>query len=552
MRLSELKMLRAGALFGALLGCVGSVGAEESAWHYVGSGSASTSVAEIVSYDRHTNRVFTTNGVGVDVYEFGSGFDIALSSTIDLSGLFGGDLDSVTSVAIDPMGRGFGVAVAVPTDNLNTLGQLIFFDTSTGGLIKTLDVGYHPDMVTFTSDGSHLLVANEGEASTDPTVANDPNGSLSVIDLGGKVLGDLVGLAGVDVRDYDFGSENLGAGVSLSGIRVDPRNVNNVKADLEPEYISIRDGKAYVTLQENNAVGVFDLASRKWTNVHSLGGVVQRIDASGMDGGINIDDSVYGLHMPDALGSYKVDGKVYFVTANEGDARDGVLGEESRVGELDLSAFDDSLITELNGIYGDFQADEALGRLKITTLDGDTDGNGKIDRLVMYGTRSFSIFDGETGVLVSDSGSDFEVITAEVIPELFNGQGNDPENFEARSGSKGPEAEGVAVAEIDGRILAAITLERVGGVMIYDVTDPASPEFVQYLNSNDSHGTGADSPEGITWVTGADSPTGESFLLVAYEESGSVDVFRFGSAIPEPGSVMLLGLGLGFVVSRRK
>ena len=513
----------------------------------IGEVDAPSGGAEIVAYDPFTNKVFSTSGAGIDVYDFGVGSDITPDSFIDLSSLFGGAIDSVSSVAIDPLGRGFGAALAIPDTNTTTPGELVLFNTSTGAVINRITAGFNPDMVTFTPDGGKILIANEGEASTDGIA--DPDGGLGIFNVTGKTLGDLPGLTIADMKNFNFAPALLDNPGDLDDLRVDPRNASNIGIDLEPEYISVSGNKAYVTLQENSAVGVFDLDTETWSNIFNIDGKVQTIDGSDRDGGINIDDEVFGLFMPDAIATYEVNGVTYFVTANEGDARDGVSGEEARIKDLDLTDFDAQLITDLNAIYGDFQDDDALGRLQITTIDGDTDGDGDIDRLTMYGTRSFSIFNGDTGALVFDSGSDFETITAAALPLAFNSDDSNEDNFEGRSDNKGPEPEGVVLTQINGTTLAAIGLERIGGVMLYDVTDPNNPEFLQYINTAtftdvpDGLGTKV-APEGLAFL----EKDGETFLIVSYEGTGQVDVFQ---VVPEPGSLALLGLG-GLLLARRR
>ncbi|MFZ1413016.1 MAG: choice-of-anchor I family protein [Defluviicoccus sp.] len=245
------------------------------------------------------------------------------------------------------------------------------------------------------------------------------------------------------------------------------------------------------------------------------------LDAGDRDDAINIAEwPVNGLYMPDAIARYvDNDGALFFVTANEGDARD----EPKRIGsiELDAEAFPNAAALQDN---------KALGRLEISSIDGDTDGDGDFDQLFSYGARSFSIWD-QFGNLVFDSGDQFEQIVAERLPHNFNAT-NDENDFDGRSDNKGPEPEGVVIGRIDGKIYAFIGLERIGGVMIYDVTEAQAPVFVNYVNDRDFAGdpekdTAGDlGPEGLTFVAAADSPTGAPMLIVTNEISGSTAIYQ--------------------------
>ena len=174
--------------------------------------------------------------------------------------------------------------------------------------------------------------------------------------------------------------------------------------------------------------------------------------------------------------------------------------------------------------------DKALGRLNISSIDGDIDGDGDIDQIVAYGGRSFSIYKSD-GTQVFDSGDDFEQITAQVIPELFNGQDNDPDEFDGRSDNKGPAPEGVTIGRFGEKVLAFVGLERVGGVMIYDVTNPEAASFVSYAPNLPED----ISPEGILYIDQNDSPTGNPLLVTTNEISGTTAVYQ---VVPEPGTII--------------
>jgi hypothetical protein len=124
------------------------------------------------------------------------------------------------------------------------------------------------------------------------------------------------------------------------------------------------------------------------------------------------------------------------------------------------------------------QQQDQLGSLKVTKATGDTDRDGDLDQLFPHGARSFSIWT-EDGALAFDSGDAFEQITAEEFPDGFNAQ----DAVDDRSDDKGPEPEGIVLGEVSARTYGFIGLERTGGIMVYDISDPFRPSFVQYINT---------------------------------------------------------------------
>lgn len=243
------------------------------------------------------------------------------------------------------------------------------------------------------------------------------------------------------------------------------------------------------------------------------------LDTSDRDGGVHIGNApVYGAYMPDATTSFQVNGETFYVTANEGDARDS----DERIGDLELDPASFPNAEEI-------QSSDALGRLKVSAIDGDLDGDGDFDQLIAYGGRSFTIFDAY-GNAVFDSGEMFEQVTSYFAPSFFNAT-NDENNFDNRSDDKGPEPEAATTGVINGRVYAFIGLERVGGIAIYDVTDPSNSEFVQYLN-NRNFSADPTTPEvndlgieDIKFIPAYESPNGEPLLVSSNEVSGTITVF---------------------------
>jgi DNA-binding beta-propeller fold protein YncE len=512
------------------------------------SGACDESAAEIIAYDPANQRLFVVNAnnATVDVLDINDPALPTLMSTIDASAEGG----PANSVAV----YGNLVAVAIEASVKQDNGKVVFYNTTDLNKVGEVTVGALPDMVTFTRDGQAVLVANEGEPSDD--YSNDPEGSVSIIDLSN-------GVASATVTTADFTAFNTEqAALEAKGLRVFGPGAT-LAQDMEPEYIavSIDNQTAWVALQENNAVAELDIAAGEITAILPLGFkdhsiIGNELDASNDDSGINIRNwPVKGMYQPDSITSYGYNGKTYYLTANEGDSRDyDTWTEEFRIGDLTLTG-------PLAGIAG-LQDDENLGRLLVTStlgvsngcnasrlpadlgdLNGDTvididdvefhvENNCEYDTLYSYGARSFSIWSAD-GARVFDSGSEFERITASLIPDNFNGQ-NDENSFDNRSDDKGPEPEAITVGEINGQTFAFIGLERAGGIMVYNVTNPQNPEFVQYINNRDfsvsqtdlENGMAGDlGPEGMAFIPAGQSPNSKPMLAVGNEVSGTTTLY---------------------------
>ncbi len=508
--------------------------------------------AEILSFSTDGDTLASTSNGAVKLFDIDAAMNITDRATVDFSAAFGlpTDLDSVSSTALDTAQRGFGAAALIPTANGSTLGKVGFYNYTTGAVLHTVDVGFHPDSIKFSADGTQLFVANEGEATTGGNT--DAPGSLSIIDLTAVTgVGNLVANLGA-VHTFDFTAGNLAAGVSLAGTRINDTTVTagNEFRHIEPEFITLAGDEVYVSLQENNAIGVFDLTSNKWSDIHNLGTISNTIDASDKDG-IDISDTIPGLPMPDAIATYTKSGNTYIVTANEGDAHVNDI-DAARVKNLGGIGVSVDPVTEatLNGIYGDYTTDNALGRLDVSLVDGNTDADAEIEVLTAFGTRSFSIWNAATGALVADSGS-LESFLAGFDPLIHNANdGGDPTQFDKRSDNKGPEPEGLDVITLpNGTVLLAVGMERQNGLVLADITDPNNIQLLDYINSR---GEVLYRPESLTFISADDSPNGFDTLLVGYEgESGignGVGVYT----VPEPAGFVMLGLGAMAMLRRRR
>ena len=490
--------------------------------------ATSTTASEIPAFDPGSGRVYVVAASTVNVYQMSAAGTLA--PLADLAPGFtppAGTTAAPNSVAI----RNGIVAVAYEikgsATNAHQPGKVSFFDAATGAFLNAVEVGHLPDMLTFTPDGKKVLVANEGEPNSYGQANSfDPEGSVSIIDLS-------AGVASATVQTAGFaGFNSQVAALKAAGVRIFGPGAS-VAQDLEPEYITVTpDGRtAVVTLQENNAVAIVDIASATVTEIrplglkdHSIAG--NGLDASDRDGpgngpAINIASwPVRGMYQPDAIASYTVNGQTYFITANEGDSRDySGFSEEIRVGAagygLDPTAFPNAADLKLNA---------NLGRLTVTSATGDLDGDGDFDQIHVFGARSFTIWN-DAGAIVFDSGDALETITASRTPTLFNSDGT-AAGFDTRSDNKGPEPEAVVLGQIGGRTYAFIGLERTGDVIVYDVSRPDRPQFIQYINTPQDRGV-----EGMAFVAAKDSPTGKPLLITAAEVSKTVTVFEINAPV---------------------
>jgi 2',3'-cyclic-nucleotide 2'-phosphodiesterase / 3'-nucleotidase / 5'-nucleotidase len=424
------------------------------------------------------------------------------------------------------------LAVAFKALKENDRGRVLFLDEYGDAIADPVSVGIDPDAIAFTPDGRKLVVVNSATGEE----GDDPKGSVSIVTLGR----DAGGRVTTDVRQVGFERFNdQAAQLRSEGVRIITPG-STVEQDLEPESVAITpDGStAYVGFVRNNAFATVDLTRETVTAIHGLGTrdlnvAGQGIDASDQDGAIAIRPwPVHAYFGPDGIGVLPTGGALYVVTANEGDPREF---EDARVAELVLDpiAFPD---------FADLQQPANLGRLRVTRVEGDPDGDGDYDRLYTLGTRSFAIWSVD-GRRVFDSGDVFERKTAEAVPAFFNTQ-DDVNRFDGRSPDRGPEPEPLAVGNVGGRWYAFVGFERISGIIAYDITEPMAPRFAFYLNNRnfavdpaavcqpdtvktpECAAVGDIEPEGLLFIPAEQSPNGKALLVVTHEQTDSVTLIQ--------------------------
>ena len=487
--------------------------------NYIGSFDPSgnnNSSTEIVVHDPATQRLFTISSITdvFDIINFSNPAAPTVVNTINMAP-YGG----ITSIAV----KNGIIAAASPNTNPQQNGSVVFFDIN-GNFLKQVTVGALPDMITFSPDGTKVITANEGEPNDAYTV--DPEGTISIIDISGGV-GNLT-QTNVTTLNFNAFDSQL-ASLTATGLRK-VRTNNTLSQDLEPEYVTVSadSQKAWVTLQENNAVAEINLATKTITGIWGLGKKDMSLPGNGFDASDNNGEvlianwPVKAYFIPDAVQNYNVAGTNYIITANEGDEKDlGGFSERTTVGAsgytLDTALFPQSAI---------LKASYNLGRFRVSNATGNTDGDTDFEEIAALGARSFSIFNADTKQIVYDSGDRFERYIAKNHPLIFNAD-NEANGAKNRSRAKGPEPEGVTLGTINGQTFAFITLERTGGVMVYNVTDPNNPTFTDYKNSRSTSAFGGDNgPEGITYIAPENTTTGKGYVVVANEISGTLSMYE--------------------------
>lgn len=488
--------------------------------NYVGSfdpSGTNSSSTEIVVHDPQTQRLFATSAIAgfLDIIDFTNPLNPTVIQSIDMNP-YGG----ITSVAV----KNGIVAVASPnTIDVNN-GSVVFFDTN--GVFKNqVTVGVLPDNIVFTKDGSKVLTANEGQPNSNYSV--DPEGSISIIDVSGGIST----LSQNNVTTLGFTSFNSQETQLISqGVRK-TKTSSTLSQDFEPEYITVSDDsqKAWVTLQENNAIAEINLSNKSITSVWALGTKDMSIPGNGFDASDNNGEilianwPVESYYIPDAIASFNTNNQNFIITANEGDEKEYDNFEE----RIAVNAAGYNLDATLFPNEAVLKQPHNLGRFRATNLNGDLDNDGAFEKIRSVGARSFSIFNADTKQIVFDSGDDFEMYTAQHYPSIFNAD-HEANNAKTRSRAKGPEPEGITTATIAGKTFAFIALERIGGVMVYNVTDPNNVTFVDYKNNRSTSAyTGDFGAEGIIYIDAQDSPTAnKGYVVVANEISGTLTIYE--------------------------
>ena len=394
---------------------------------------------EIVAVQASSMRVAVSNSIEglVDILQLDPASGL---QRIARHALMGQDTGEITSVAFHPSEDIFALCVR-NSDGLKN-GRVEFRSATDGTLLKRLEIGIWPDSLAFSPAGDFLVVANEGEGYVrEGQGFRSGEGSISLIDLRDGLaqakhrqiaLPDLAGVAGSTQAEHKRLLERVIDGEELK------IPFGTSSEHIEPEYVAFNpDGaRAYVSLQENNAIAVIDVLQGELAKVFGLGTVRHAADVLD-DGRYAPNGELFALREPDAL-AVSADGH-YLISADEGDS------------------------------------DPKIAKTKAGLPSG--------------GGRTISVFDSASGELLGDTGSQLDDMAAKagVYPD-------------ARSPNKGSEPEGVVSFDAFGKRLAVVSLERADALALVDLDQPKQPRVLQVVGVGEGAGTGNLAPEGLAHV----------------------------------------------------
>jgi len=439
------------------------------------------------------------------------------------------DIASATVSEIYPLGFKDHSAVGNELDASNDDDAINITNWPVNGM-------YQPDAITSYSTGgtTYILTANEGDA-------RDYDGFSEEYRIRDFRLNPSVFAS--DLQDND----RLG--------RLRTTSTLGMNAD-SLFFLMEADSAQEVSGGDNRGSGVgefkYDVTTQAMPFVMSF----QGLDFGAFNGGTfstpsDTTDDVTAMHFHNAASG--VNGSIIFNVLTDGDTnvgtdvngvtsvngtwRESDASFASVLAEMQSALFEDEISLYINVHTKGQPAGAIRGQLIADPL---------FDELYSYGARSFSIWNASTGALIWDSGSEFETITSQLLPNDFNSTNSENDSFDNRSDDKGPEPEAITVINLAGKDFALIALERVGGVMVYDISDPTNPEYVTYTNArnfsvpfdeddnNDPatlEAVVASAPEDITYISAANSPIAAPLAVVANEVTGSVLIYAVSTTI---------------------
>ncbi len=539
------------------------VGAAASVAYYGGNRTA-------LIANRHSNRVEVVSLTNPSTPQMTAQID----ASADAASVLGRAMGAVAAVAayddVDATMDRDRIAVTVMGAGRADNGAVVIYKAADRSRVTVLQTGVGPEAVSFSQDGRFVITADKGAPAPDYSV--DPEGSISVVDLTPTPVAPATtappAISVLDFRAFNLsGITPIPATSREAEIQPDVRFTNRSGAtraqDFDPGSVTTAvNARAYISLQQNNAIATVALAPARIETIVGLGSKDFNTSTSGMDASDQdaVDAitprPVRGFRQPGTLVAFRNTDEVLLLTANTGAPRTlPGFDETTRAATLLLDPVVFPTAAEL-------QQNANLGRLIVSAAEGNAPATGTgtstvpqdpdLETIFTFGARSFSIV-RTTGFPIFDSGNDFERITLERLGTNFNSAADANGTGDTRSDDQGPAPRGAAIGQIDGAAFAFIGLSEAGGIMVYAMDRTLrSARFLEYKTERDFTVT-ASNPDGnadgapdtnlavgdlgpaqMIFVPISASPTTDSLLIVGNAVSGTTTIYAVKPVVPAP------------------
>jgi hypothetical protein len=515
--------------------------------------------------NRHTNRVEVVSLTNPATPQATAQIDASAAAATALNRAMG----KVTAVATfdepDAALDRDRIAITVNGAGVSDNGAVVIYKAADRSLVTVLQTGVGPKALAFSQDGRFIVTANEGAPAPDYSV--DPEGSIGVVDLTPTPVAPAT-TAPPAITVLDFRAFNVSGVTPIpstsretevpSDVRFSNRpgvTTQSTRAqDLEPETVSTLLNRAYVSLQENNAMATVEFSPPRIEFILGLGTKdfntdTSKLDASDQDmDDVLVKRPVKGFRQPGGLLAYRSANEILLLSANTGAPRmlPG-FNETTRAASLtlDTTVFPPADMLQDNAKLGRLLVSASEGNAPATTTPAPgVPQDPDFESILTYGGRSFSIH-VSSGFPVFDSGDDFERITLQQLTTNFNSAADANGSGDTRSDDQGPAPKALALGQIEGATFAFIGLSEVGGVMVYalDIT-LRSGRFLEYKKDRDFNVVAVSNPDGngdgapdtnpavgdlgptqMVFVPVSAAPTADSLLLVANAVSGTTTIY---------------------------
>lgn len=479
----------------------------------IGTSASAGGNSNSIAYNSDNQKVYqiNSNDNELNIFPIASDgtFDTENQTIITFDSLFTDfTCAGPTYVAIDTIND--RIAVTLESGDTSAVNGRVCLLDYDGNLQYYYETGVQPNMAVFTADSKKLLITNEGEHKSTYTVT-DPKGTVTIIDFSRNSDPTRITPTEVDFSAFTA-DELIENSILLNKIKntnVTEENPDTYipvepQYDLEPESIAVNDAgtTAYVCLQEANAIATLDLTTNEFVDIRSLGFIDYSDETNAID--VVLDKTyspttyqyTYGVPMPHSIELIEIEGTTYLLTANEGASRTYCYNTSTKFisnlttatltsNEPKVDANGDP-VYDANGeeVYPTAASVQVLNNTYTAGLEEGVEEDGSDTPHYIFGTRSFSIYEADSMSLLYDSANSLEAKTNELLPSNFNCT-NNMMGKEKGATARGVEPKAVITSAINGRYFAFIALEAIGGVMVYEITDPSTPEYINYINTRD-------------------------------------------------------------------